>query len=67
MSPDHLQIEPAYITPPGGQHVGMPRADIKVTHLPSGNYVVIGSERSRRENLGLATSMLEWMLAEMSP
>jgi protein subunit release factor A len=65
MDPNDLRVEPAYVTPPGGQHVGMPRPDIKVTHLPSGNFVVVGSERSRMLNRDLAVSMLEWMLAEM--
>ncbi len=65
MNPDDLKIETAYPTPPGGQYVGMRHPDIKVTHLPSGNHVVVGSQRSRLKNLELAISMLEWMLVEM--
>lgn len=67
MNLDDLQIERAYVTPPGGQHVGMPRPDIKVTHLPSGNIVIVGSERSQKQNRDLAISMMEWMLTEMRP
>lgn len=67
VNPDDLKIERAYVTPPGGQHVGMPRPDVKVTHLPSGNIVIVGSERSARENRDLAISTIEWMLTEMRP
>jgi peptide chain release factor 2 len=67
MNLDDLQIEHAYARPPGGQHVGMPPLDIKVTHLPSGNIVIVGSERSQKQNRDLAISMIEWMLTEMKP
>ncbi len=67
MNPDDLQIEAAYPKRPGGQYVGMPRPDVKVTHTPSGNFVVVGSERSQRGNRELALSMIEWMLTEMRP
>jgi peptide chain release factor 2 len=67
MNPDDLQIELAYPRRPGGQSVGMPRPDIKVTHLPSGNIVIVGSERSQKQNRDLAISMMEWMLTEMRP
>ena len=67
MNPDDLQIELAYPHRPGGQYAGMPRADIKVTHLPSGNIVIVGSERSQKQNRDLAISMMEWMLTEMRP
>ncbi len=65
MNLEDLQIEPAYPKRPGGQYVGMPRPDVKVTHIPSGNFVVVGSERSQRGNRELAISMIEWMLTEM--
>ena len=67
MNLDDLQIERTHVTPPGGQHVGMPRPDIKVTHIPSGNVVIVGSERSSVANRNLAISMMEWMLTEMRP
>ena len=67
MNPEDLKIESACPKRPGGQYVGMPRADVKVTHLPSGNAVIVGSERSQRENRDLAITMLEWMLANMRP
>lgn len=67
MNPDDLQIELAYPRPKGGQTVGMPRMDIRVTHLPSGNIVIVGSERSQKGNRDLAISMIAWMLADMSP
>ena len=65
MNTDELQIELAYPRVKGGQSVGMPRMDIKVTHLPSGNVVIVGSERSQKRNRDLAITMIEWMLAEM--
>jgi peptide chain release factor 2 len=67
MNLDDLQIEPAYPRRPGGQSVGMPRPDIKVTHIPSGNVVIVGSERSQKQNRDLAISMIEWMLLNMKP
>ena len=67
MKSEDLKVELAYPRHPGGQSVGMPRSDIKVTHLPSGNVVIVGSERSQRQNRDLAVSMIEWMLTEMRP
>jgi protein subunit release factor A len=65
---DDLLVEPAYPRPPtGGQSVGMPNPTIKVTHLPSGNIAIVGSERSQQRNRDLAISMLEWMYENMSP
>ena len=65
MNEEYLKIELAYPKRPGGQYVGMPRMDIKVTHIPSGNFVVVGSERSQLANRNLALSMIELMLSEM--
>ena len=65
MNSEDLKIELAYLRRPGGQSVGLPRCDIKVTHIPSGNVVIVGSERSQRQNRDLAISMIEWMITEM--
>lgn len=65
MNPEDVTFETAYPRKEGGQHVGMPRPDIKATHLPSGNVVIVGSERSQFQNKQLALSMLEWMESEM--
>lgn len=65
MNPDDLKIETVSHVRPGGQHVGLPLPEIKVTHIPSGNYVVIRSERSQTKCRDLAMSMLEWMETEM--
>jgi peptide chain release factor 2 len=67
MNLDHLKIELAYPRQPGGQQVGLTPPDIKVTHLPTGNVVIVGSERSQKQNRDLAISMIEWMIANMKP
>lgn len=67
MNLEDLTIELAYPRPKGGQSVGLTPMHIKVTHLPSGNIVIVGSERSQKQNRDLAISMIEWMLTEMRP
>lgn len=39
MSPEDLKIETVPHVKPGGQYVGCVIPQIKVTHLPSGNFV----------------------------
>lgn len=64
---EDLLIE--YVKPlrPGGQHVGLPNPEIRVTHLPTGIKIEVGCERSQTQNKKLALSMLEWGLAEAFP
>lgn len=45
--------------PRGGQHVGTVRFDVKLTHLPTGITITVGTERSQLKNRKLALSMLE--------
>lgn len=65
MNPEDVTFEIAYPRAKGGQSVGLSRPDIKATHLPSGNVVIVGSERSQFRNKQLALSMLEWMELEI--
>lgn len=53
--------------PRGGQHVGIVRFDVRLTHLPTGITITVGTERSQLKNRKLALSMLEWGLAEAFP
>ena len=46
-------------TPPGGQHAGSPRTEIRVTHIPSGIIAQCGASRSQHKNKMVAVEMIE--------
>ena len=49
---------------PGGQHAGVPAADIRVTHIPTGIMAQYGGSRSQHACRTIAMEMVEWgMLA----
>lgn len=47
----------------GGQHVGVVRTAIKVTHLPTGLIAISECERSQLKNKNIAMGMIEYGLA----
>lgn len=44
----------------GGQVVGVPNNQIKVTHIPSGITAICGDMRSQHKNRTVAIEMVEW-------
>lgn len=49
----------------GGQQVGMTSCAVKVTHIPTGIYAAVETERSQHRNRRIAQSMVEWGLIEI--
>lgn len=49
----------------GGQHVGLPKMTIKVTHKPTGITASCGCERSQMQNRNACLAMIEYGLAEI--
>ena len=50
---------------PGGQHVGMPATEIRVTHIPTGLIAQCGWHRTQHKNKAVAISMIEWGIGEI--
>lgn len=48
---------------PGGQHAGIPAADVRVTHLRTGIMAQCGEARSQHQNRKVAMEMIEWALS----
>lgn len=65
MNPDDVTFENVPHVRPGGQYVGPVVPTVKATHLPTGNEIVIRSERSQMKARQLAVSMFEWMETEI--
>lgn len=49
---------------PGGQHVGSPASDIRITHKPTNLMAQVG-ERSQHKNKAIAFDMLEYGLLSL--
>lgn len=47
---------------PGGQQVGVPDADIRVTHVPTGTMAQYGGSRSQHKCRTVCFEMLEWAM-----
>ena len=60
--PEDYKIEAAYPRPIGGQQCGMGNPAIKITHLPTNNVAICGTERSQLRNREVALEMIEWSL-----
>lgn len=63
MNEADLKIETYPVISPGGQHVGVVRSGVKVTHLPTGLIAISDCERSQLKNKNVATGMIEYGLA----
>lgn len=59
---DELLIECPSTPRPGGQQVTCTRADVKVTHIPTGFAIIVASERSQMKNKAKAILYLEMIL-----
>lgn len=58
--PEDIKVEPSQPRgPPGGQHVGIGRSGVKVTHMPSGTVAICESCRSQHLNRAVAIRMIE--------
>lgn len=66
IDPKDLKIEPYPVSPPGGQHVGVIRTGIKVTHVPTGLTAISDYERSQVRNRNLAMSMINFALNQLN-
>jgi protein subunit release factor A len=60
---EDLKIELYPTISPGGQHVGVVRAGVKVTHIPTGLIAIADCERSQVKNKNVAMGMIEYGLA----
>lgn len=65
MKPNDLKIECIGPKNKGGQHAGLPKMDVKITHLPTGMIAQCGFERSQLKNKTIAMAMLEFGLLEI--
>jgi protein subunit release factor A len=63
MNESDLKIEPYPPISKGGQHVGVVRTAIKVTHVPTGLIAISECERSQLKNKNIAMGMIEYGLA----
>ena len=63
MNESDLKIESYPVVSPGGQHVGVVRSGVKVTHVPTGLIVISDCERSQLKNKNVAMGMIEYGLA----
>lgn len=50
----------------GGQHVGVVRTGIKVTHIPTGLIAIVECERSQIKNRNIAIGMINHALNQMN-
>ena len=63
MNESDLKIETYPVIPPGGQHVGVVRSGVKVTHAPTGLISISDCELSQLKNKNVAMGMIEYGLA----
>lgn len=66
IDPKDLKIESYPVISPGGQHVGVIRTGVKVTHIPTGLIAISDCERSQIKNRNLAMSMINFALNQLN-
>lgn len=61
---EELEIDVIYPTSYAVMNLGAPHAVVRVTHIPSGLTVLVGTEDTKMKNRDLAVLGLETMLRE---
>lgn len=57
--PEDIKVETLRQPSKGGQHVGVPPCDVRVTHIPTGITATVGFCRSQYRNRIVAVNMIE--------